>query len=75
MSSANATNGTSMTSRFSRKPTGMRAAAATAARRAAYSPKAQTASRGVETTTSTKPKTAASLQCGGSRCTGECPCR
>lgn len=75
MSTANATNGISISSRRSRKPAGTRAAAATPASRTAYSPKAHTASRGVETTTTTKAKVAASLQCGGSACTGECPCR
>lgn len=54
---------------------GVRATAATAASSAAYRPKAHIASRGVQTTTSTKQNTAASLQCGGSPCTGECPCR
>lgn len=54
---------------------GTRATAATAASSAAYSPKAHIASRGVQTTTRTKQKTAASLQCGGRSWTGECPCR
>lgn len=75
MRTAKATNGTSMSSRFSRKPAGTRAVAATAASSTAYRPKAQIASRGVETTTRTKQKTAASLVCGGSACTGEAPAR
>ncbi len=75
ISTANATNGTSISSRFRRKPGGTRAAAATAASSSACRANAQSAVRGVETTTSTKQKTAAILQCGGRRCTGECPCR
>ncbi len=75
MSTANATNGTSISSRLSRKAAGTRAAYATAASSSAYTPKAHIASRGVETTTTTKAKAAASLVCGGSPCTGECPCR
>ena len=75
ISTAKATNGTSISSRFSRKPAGTRAAYATAPSSSAYSPKAHIASRGVDTTTSTKAKTAASFVCGGRACTGECPCR
>lgn len=75
ISTAKATNGTSISSRLSRNPAGIRAAPAAAAISRAYSPKAQTASRGVETTTRTKQKTAAILQCAGSAWTGECPCR
>ncbi|CAM5720084.1 hypothetical protein SGLAM104S_04376 [Streptomyces glaucescens] len=74
MSTANATNGTSISSRL-RKPAGTRAWWATTARSSAYTPNAHIASRGVETTTSTKAKTAASLVCGGSACTGESPRR
>ncbi|CAM5576637.1 hypothetical protein STENM327S_06652 [Streptomyces tendae] len=75
MSTANATNGTSIRSRLSRKDAGTRAAYATVASSSAYRPKAHIASRGVDTTTTTKAKVAASLVCGGRPCTGEWPCR
>ena len=65
MRTAKATNGISMRSRLRRKPAGTRAAYATAASSTAYSANAHIASRGVETTTITKQKTAASLLCGG----------
>ncbi len=74
-STAKATNGTSISIRVSTCRAGTRATTATTASSSAYAPKAHTASRGVATTSRTKQKTAASLQCAGSACTGECPCR
>ena len=75
ISTANATNGTSISSRLSRNPAGTRATQATSASSTAYRPNAHIASRGVDTTTTTNAKVAASLVCGGRPCTGECPCR
>ncbi len=56
-------------------PGGSRPAAAAAATRAAWAPKAQKASRGVATTASTNRRMAASFTSGRRRCSGPSACR
>ena len=70
---AKATKGSSTTSRFIRYAAGTRAArtaAPSAARWAAYG---QSVSRGVATTSRTKPSSETTLRCAGIACTRECP--
>src|SRR5690606_34553997 len=72
---ASATNGSSIVARRASRPGGTRARAATSATRAAYTPKAQNASRGVLTTATVNATAEAILTSGGSRRTGESPGR
>ena len=65
---ANATNGTSMARRRPISRNGTPATTARPASTTAKQPYAQNASRGVETTASTKRTVAATLHSGGARC-------